>query len=287
MQDDATPPHWMQRMVEGVNARLPFILGVLTVTGFLSGLAYFKGFFGSLGLEALVFSLPFEMYLAAGGISVIVILLAVAVLLFGILAIGARFKPDLLRERKPTPGTGKPTPPRLMLVAASALLWLAIVFILPWTWLAPVASILPFPIPEWITLPFLLLLGLLMGPAHLVVLRNLQGPPLMAYGIAFILMSGPALAHAAGNHRAEHLFDNVDSRSRALVWWTDNATEPSGYVVVHQDGSLAYLVAQVVHDAEGRAFHSTVVDVGSVPRIVFIPPGADVARAYPGSASPG
>lgn len=275
---------WMEGAGAKVLDRLPLLLGVLTVTGFLSGLAYFQGYFGRLGLDALVYSLPFEMYLAAGGISVVAALLVMAFVAVASIYLVLRLGPRLVkRQQRVAAREGSGHHPLLVLL--SGLLLLIVVFVWPWRWLVSVASLLPAAIPLWLTLALLLLLlpGVLL--AHLVVMRSLKGRTAIAYLLLVLVASAPLLAQQAGEYRAEHLFDNPDRLTRALVWWTENSTAPSGYLVVHQEGSLVYLVAQVERGPGGPVFYSTVVDLTSVARIAFVPPGADLTLVNP-SASP-
>lgn len=269
---------WL-RALEFASEKWVVILAVSTATGFLSGLAYYKGYFGAFGFESLAFSLPFEMYLVVGALSIAAVVLPQILVGVPIAYAAARRQASEPRRLERALRRFDDLPAPVVLMGSVAILVVPLYY--TWHWLVPAEAVLPFAIHP-LAVAIILILGLLVFlPASLVVLRNLKGPTLAAVGLAFLFVWAPAVAKTVGESRADAVFDNLDGQTRVLVWRDANSTAPEGYVVIHQDADLLYLVARLEVKDGVPIFRATIMNPNDLHRIDFVPPGVSVERFRP------
>ena len=250
-----------------------------TLTSFAAGVAYMHGYLAPFGFEGLVLSLSAESYLAVGAVTVIVLFLLMGFLAMLGAALVASFAPKRLEGGFSLPRWMERI--HALWVLTGAVATLVVPFVYAWRWLTPLSALFPMgdgPLVESLLLLFLAIVFVVGYP--LAYLR-LRGRAFTAFVVATCLMSAPALAKLAGEERAESILEDPSDAPRVLVWRNATAA-PEGYIVVHQDGELLYLVVTLGRDGDGKpVFHATALRISDMARVDFLPAGADDSYATP------
>ena len=267
------PPKWL---VDHLQKHWVLVVTVATVTAFAGGLAHMHGYFSTLGFESLALSLPYENYLVIGSVTLLALCFLYAFAGLVAAAIGS-----MQVTRKRAKGTIRTSMLKradgipLAWVLLGAVFAFAPPFLHAWNWLVPVRGFMPFPLSESMTIVGLLLILVAFVAGWVVVLLRFDHSTYLAVGVAMLLLYTPTITHMVGERRADLLLEDPHHASRVVIWRHETA-EPQGYVVVHQDGEVLYLVAIQGHGEGGqRIFHSTVLRFSDVARIAFLPPGVD------------
>lgn len=279
MEEDESSGWTLPDLGRMLTARWPQFVLVTTVAGFLAGVDFFEALYGRFGLDSLVFSETLPTYLLAGGVSVFFFLLVVGLTAILMVAVQARLQ--VPKASRAPSRAGRRAATDVVLVAD--LFVLCVLFWFSWRWLVPLTALLPaarWAPPPWLVLILLLLVIVLTVMTAGVVMFQEHRRMYHAFGFAFLLIGAPVLSFQAGNAEANAILDNLDGHTRARVWWNESSLAPEGYVVIHQDGNVFYLLQQTTQKPDGaRVFHTTVVDASKVYRIVLVPPGVDAAEA--------
>lgn len=254
------------------------IAAVASITSFAAGFAHMHAYFSTLGFGGLDLSLPSESYFAIGAASIVGLFLPTMLLGLIVVAFVVSMVPTQVETGFRTPAWVERIPILWVVAGAAAVLALPSVF--TWRWVAPLRALFPLVRGPWVELTLLLLILALFVVGYPIAFLRFRGKAFVIFLLATLLVSAPALAQVAGEQRARLLLEEPQGAPRVVLWRNATAA-PEGYVVAHQDGDMLYLVVTLGTDANGtRIFHSTVIHVSDVARVVFIPAGADDGYAF-------
>lgn len=256
------------------------ITGLLTITAYLAGMAYFHAFLGAFGFGQTVYSLDPITILAYGGLTAVLAIGAQGLILAGLIplsiSIGQRTRGTRAVKTLDAINRGvKHFGPY------GAAVTIIIALATPWQWLVP--GLLTVFVKFGKT--GIILLASLFVLCYAIALAGLRGRAFAVFIVTLLLSSAPGMTYLLGTQTADRLAHDPDAFPRVLIWWNETQERPTGYVLVHQDADRLYLllIRPYVDPTDGiekKLYTSTTASIDDVYRVEFFGAGTEIERIH-------